>query len=42
VGRCGLDATGSGYRAVVGSYEHGNEPLGSMKGGESTDYLSDC
>jgi hypothetical protein len=32
--RCGLDASGLGQRLVAGSYEHGNEPLGSRKGGE--------
>jgi len=26
---------------VVGSFEHGNEPSGSIKGGESIDYLND-
>jgi hypothetical protein len=33
-GGCGLDSSGSGYGPVVGSCEHGNEPLGSIKGGE--------
>jgi hypothetical protein len=32
--RCGLDASGSGLGAVVGSCEHGNESSGSIKGGE--------
>jgi hypothetical protein len=27
---------------VVGSYEHSNEPLGTIKGEEFRDYLSDC
>jgi hypothetical protein len=27
----GLDSSGSGYGLVVGSYEHNNEPLGSIK-----------
>jgi len=27
---------------VSGSYEHGHEPSGSKKGGESHDKLSDC
>jgi hypothetical protein len=27
---------------VVGSCEHGNEPSGSIKGGEFFDYLIDC
>jgi hypothetical protein len=30
----GLDSYGSGERPVAGSYEHGNEPSGSIKGGE--------
>jgi hypothetical protein len=33
----GLDASGSGQGAVVGSCEHGNEPSGSIKGGEFFD-----
>jgi len=41
VGRCGLDASGSGQEPEAGSCEHGNEPLGSMKGGEFLDGLSD-
>jgi hypothetical protein len=32
--RCGLDASGSGYRLVIDSCEHGYEPSGSIKGGE--------
>jgi hypothetical protein len=28
---------GSGQGPVVGSYEHGNEPLGTIKGGEFVD-----
>jgi hypothetical protein len=31
---CELDSCGSLYGLVVGSCEHGNEPSGSMKGGE--------
>jgi hypothetical protein len=31
MGWCGLDRPGSGYRSVEGSYEHGNEPSGSLK-----------
>jgi len=42
VGRCGLDSSGSGYEPVVGPYEGGNEPSGSIKGREFLDYLSDC
>jgi hypothetical protein len=34
VGTCGADASGSGYRPVVGFCEHGNEPSGSVKGGK--------
>jgi len=34
VGRCGLDASGLGQRPVAGPCEHGNEPSGSIKGGE--------
>jgi len=34
VGRCGLDAYGSGRGPVVDSCEHGDEPLGSIEGGE--------
>jgi len=30
--RCGLDSSGSGQGTVSGSFEHGNEPLGTMKG----------
>jgi hypothetical protein len=37
VGRCGLDVSGSGQRPVVGCCEHGNEPLGSVKGGQYLD-----
>jgi len=33
VGVYGLDAFGSGYGPVAGSYEHVNEPSGSVKGG---------
>jgi len=31
--RCGLDASGSGQGPVAGSCEHGDESLGSIKGG---------
>jgi hypothetical protein len=34
---CGLDTNDSGRGSVVGSCEHGNEPLGSMKGREFLD-----
>jgi hypothetical protein len=30
---CGLDSSGSGYGPVAGSYKHGNEPSGSLRGG---------
>jgi hypothetical protein len=35
MGRCGLDIHGSGHGpgGGGGSYEHGNEPSGSMKDG---------
>jgi hypothetical protein len=39
MGNCGLDASDSGYRPVAGSYEHGNELTGSIKGGELLDQL---
>jgi hypothetical protein len=34
VGRCGLDASGSGYGSVAGPCEHGNETSSSIKCGE--------
>jgi hypothetical protein len=37
VGRCGLNAFGSGCGPVAGFFEHGNEALGSIKGGEYLD-----
>jgi hypothetical protein len=37
MGRCGLDASGSGQEPAVGSCEHGDEPSGSIKGGEFLD-----
>jgi len=39
---CGLDSSGSGEGLVVGCCEHGNEPWGSIKGGEFLDQVSDC
>jgi hypothetical protein len=42
VGRFGLDSSGSGQGLVAGSCEHGNEPSGSIKGGEFLHYLRDC
>jgi hypothetical protein len=35
----GLDSSSSGQRPVVGFSEHGNEPSGSIKGGEFLDNL---
>jgi hypothetical protein len=35
--RCGLNSSDSGQRPLVGSCEHGNEPLVSIKGGEFLD-----
>jgi len=35
--RCGLDSSGSGQGLVGDSCEHGNEPSGSIKGGEFLD-----
>jgi hypothetical protein len=37
MGRCGLDATGSGEGPVVGSYEHSNELLSPTKSREFLD-----
>jgi len=37
LGRCGLDASGSGYGPMAGSCVHGTKPWGSMKGGEFLD-----
>jgi hypothetical protein len=34
VGRFGLHSSGSGYGQVACSFETGNEPSGSIKGGE--------
>jgi len=42
VGRCGLDISGSGSGSMAGSRDNGNESLGSVKGGEILDWLSDC
>jgi hypothetical protein len=36
-----MDMSGSGQGPVVGPYEHGNEPSGSITGGEFLDHLSD-
>jgi hypothetical protein len=40
-GRCGVDASGSGWNPVTGCCEHGNEPSVSIKGGEFLDQLSE-
>jgi len=37
MGRCGLDKSYSRQGPVTGSCEHGNESLGSIKGGEFLD-----
>jgi hypothetical protein len=37
-GKCVLDSSGSGYGMMVGSCEHGNEPIGSIKSREFCDY----
>jgi hypothetical protein len=37
MGRCGLDSSGSRQGPVAGCCEHGNEPSGSIKGGEFFD-----
>jgi len=37
---CGLDTNTSGWRPAVGSFEHGNIPSGSIKGGEFIDQPS--
>jgi hypothetical protein len=34
MGWYGLDSSGSGYGPVEGSYDHGNEPSGSITGWE--------
>jgi hypothetical protein len=36
---CGLDSSGSEYGPVAGSCKHGDEPSGSIKGGE---FFSSC
>jgi len=38
--RYALGSSDSGQGLVAGSCEHGNEPLGSIKGGEFLDSLS--
>jgi len=41
VGRCGVDASDSGQEPVVGSSDHSDEPLGSVKGREFLDSFND-
>jgi hypothetical protein len=40
VRRWGLNSSGSSYRRVAGSCEHGNEPSGSKIGGKFLDLQS--
>jgi hypothetical protein len=37
VGKCGSDGSGLGSGTMAGSYEHGNEPSGSIQGTEFLD-----
>jgi len=37
-----LDSCDSEKGPVVGSYEHGDQPTGSIQGGDFLDWLSDC
>jgi len=37
MGRCGLDASGSGQGPVEGFCEHSNEPVGFVKGRDFCD-----
>jgi hypothetical protein len=39
---CGMDSFDLGHEHLSGSSEHGNEPSGSIKGGECHVQLSDC
>jgi hypothetical protein len=39
---CRLDLSGSGYRTVAGSCEHGNEPSGSVKLRTLLEWLINC
>jgi len=41
VGVCGLNSSRPGEEPVAGPSEHGYERLGSIKGEEFLDYLSD-
>jgi hypothetical protein len=40
-GRIILDVSGLELGPLVGSFKHGNEPFGSIKGGEFLDSVSD-
>jgi hypothetical protein len=40
--QCGLDISDSEQGPVVGSCEHGNEPSGTIKGGEFLHSVKDC
>jgi hypothetical protein len=40
VGKYGLDSSDSGYGPVLGTYEHDDEPSGSLKGGEFLEHLN--
>jgi hypothetical protein len=42
MGSCGLYSSGPGWGPVTGCCEHGDELLGSIKGGEFLDELGDC
>jgi hypothetical protein len=39
--RCGLDSPGSGWGPLAASFEHGNDPWGSVIGWEFLNYLND-
>jgi hypothetical protein len=41
IGCCGLDWFGSGQGPVEGSFEHDNEPSGSINCWETLEWLSD-
>jgi hypothetical protein len=42
MGRCGQVSSDLGKRPVAGSCKHGNETLGSVKGGKFLHWLSNC
>jgi hypothetical protein len=39
--RCGLDSIASGQGTIEDSFDHGNEPPGSIKGRKLLEQLSD-